>query len=130
MRVFHVFKIVQMVPNRATHHKYHLKTPEKLWFSGVFREYKMETLAKNGLNFCKRGRLLKFFFQNLQFIVHNKNACAITSQARNYKATIKFSFFPWVEWGGSLHSFFLFETCKIFQESLSGVWETLSKNTG
>ena len=28
---------------------YHLKTPENLWFSGVFREYKMRTLARNGL---------------------------------------------------------------------------------
>ena len=27
-----------------------LKTPEKLWFSGVFREYKMGTLAKNGIS--------------------------------------------------------------------------------
>ena len=26
-----------------------LKTPEKLWFSGVFRRYKMETLARKGL---------------------------------------------------------------------------------
>ena len=29
---------------------YPLNTPENLWFSGVFREYKMETLARNGLN--------------------------------------------------------------------------------
>ena len=28
---------------------YPLETPENLWFSGVFRGYKMETLAKNGL---------------------------------------------------------------------------------
>ena len=27
-----------------------LKTPENLWFSGVFRGYKMRTLARNGLN--------------------------------------------------------------------------------
>ena len=28
---------------------YPLKTPENLWFSGVFRGYKMGTLARNGL---------------------------------------------------------------------------------
>ena len=28
---------------------YTLKTPENLWFSGVFREYKMEILARIGL---------------------------------------------------------------------------------
>ena len=28
---------------------YPLKTPENLWFSGVFREYKMETLPISGL---------------------------------------------------------------------------------
>ena len=27
---------------------YPLKTPENLWFSSVFREYKMKTLVKNG----------------------------------------------------------------------------------
>ena len=27
---------------------YPLKTPENLWFSGVFRGYKMGTLARNG----------------------------------------------------------------------------------
>ena len=27
---------------------YPLKTPENFWFSGVFRGYKMETLARNG----------------------------------------------------------------------------------
>ena len=27
---------------------YPQKTPEKLWFSGAFRGYKMRTLAKNG----------------------------------------------------------------------------------
>ena len=34
---------------------YPLKTPENLWFSGVFRGYKMGTLARNGL------RALKFY---------------------------------------------------------------------
>ena len=29
---------------------YPLKTPENLWFSGVFRGYKMGTLAGSGLN--------------------------------------------------------------------------------
>ena len=29
---------------------YPLKTPESLWFSGLFREYKMGKLARNGLN--------------------------------------------------------------------------------
>ena len=29
---------------------YPLKTPENLWFSGVFRGYKMGTLARNGLS--------------------------------------------------------------------------------
>ena len=28
---------------------YLLKTPENLWFSGVFRGYKIGTLARNGL---------------------------------------------------------------------------------
>ena len=28
---------------------YHLKIPENLWFSGVFRGYKMGSLARNGL---------------------------------------------------------------------------------
>ena len=28
---------------------YPLKTPQNLWFSGVFRGYKIGTLAKNGL---------------------------------------------------------------------------------
>ena len=28
---------------------YPLKTPENLWFSGVFRGYKMGILARNGL---------------------------------------------------------------------------------
>ena len=28
---------------------YVLKTPENLWFSGVFRGYRMGTLARNGL---------------------------------------------------------------------------------
>ena len=28
---------------------YRMKTPENLWFSGVFRGYKMGALAKNGL---------------------------------------------------------------------------------
>ena len=28
---------------------YPLETPENLWFSGVFRGYKMGTLARNGL---------------------------------------------------------------------------------
>ena len=31
---------------------YPLKTPEKLWFSGLFREYKRGTLVKNGLKTC------------------------------------------------------------------------------
>ena len=29
---------------------YPLKTPENLWFSGVFWGYKMGTLARNGLS--------------------------------------------------------------------------------
>ena len=29
---------------------YPLKTPENIWFSSVFRGYKMGTLAGNGLN--------------------------------------------------------------------------------
>ena len=33
---------------------YPLKTPENPWFSGVFRRYKMRTLARNGLKFCAR----------------------------------------------------------------------------
>ena len=38
---------------------YPLKTPENLWFSDVFRWYKMGTLAKNGLiNSC-----IHFMFQ-------------------------------------------------------------------
>ena len=30
---------------------YPLKRPENLWFSSVFREYKMGTLARNGLSY-------------------------------------------------------------------------------
>ena len=30
---------------------YPLKTPENLWFSGVFRGYEIGTLARNELNF-------------------------------------------------------------------------------
>ena len=33
---------------------YPLKTPENLWFSGVFREYKMGTLARNRLKRCSK----------------------------------------------------------------------------
>ena len=33
---------------------YPLKTPENLWFSGVFRGYKIETLAKNGSMFRQK----------------------------------------------------------------------------
>ena len=33
---------------------YPLKTPESLWFSGVFRGYKMGTLAGNGLMSSKK----------------------------------------------------------------------------
>ena len=29
---------------------YPLKTPENLWFSGIFRGYKIGILARNGLN--------------------------------------------------------------------------------
>ena len=32
---------------------YPLKTLENLWFFGVFRGYKMGTLARNGLSFTK-----------------------------------------------------------------------------
>ena len=34
---------------------YPLKTPENLWFSGVFRRYKMGTLVRNELNEMKCG---------------------------------------------------------------------------
>ena len=38
-----------------------LKTPENLWFSGLFREYKIEILAKNGLRDCRHISLLSAF---------------------------------------------------------------------
>ena len=60
---------------------YPLKTPENLWFSGVFTGYKAETLAKNGLithvNFIKRhfleilSRLLKLIVL-VSLIMKNK----------------------------------------------------------
>ena len=31
---------------------YRMKTPENLWFSGVFRGYKMGALARNGVKNC------------------------------------------------------------------------------
>ena len=37
---------------------YPLKTPENFCFSGVFREYKIETMAKNGLFFPHSERFL------------------------------------------------------------------------
>ena len=40
---------------------YHLKTPENLWFSGVFRGYKMGTLARNGLKEGKIAHILNIF---------------------------------------------------------------------
>ena len=37
---------------------YPLKTPENLWFSGIFRGYKMGLLARNGLgNFTAKCQL-------------------------------------------------------------------------
>ena len=39
---------------------YPLKTPENLWFSGVFRGYKMGTSDRNGLNEFKRTNELIF----------------------------------------------------------------------
>ena len=39
---------------------YPLKTPENLWFSNVFRGYKMETLAKNGQSEAVREQLNPF----------------------------------------------------------------------
>ena len=40
---------------------YPLKTPENLWFFGVFRRYKMGTLAKNGLcSFYKQELFLTY----------------------------------------------------------------------
>ena len=68
MGVFHVFKIVQMVPNRATHHRYCLnlflanahnlyllRISEDHWFSAVLRWYKMGTSARNGWMLCLRN---------------------------------------------------------------------------
>ena len=37
---------------------YPLKTPENQKFSGVFRGYKMETLARNGLKWVESKKLL------------------------------------------------------------------------
>ena len=42
-----------------------MKTPEKLWFSGVFRGYKMGKLARNGLR--------NFAFQSLSKVMFKKN---------------------------------------------------------
>ena len=44
---------------------YHLKTPENQRFSGVFRGYKMETLARNGLT-------KRIFFQIKVFATVNR----------------------------------------------------------
>ena len=38
------------IPKNTRPHFISLKTPEKLWFSGVFRGYKMGTLTGNGLS--------------------------------------------------------------------------------
>ena len=48
---------------------YPLKTPENLWFSGVFRGYEMGTLARNGLMLhcemhSKECQVGEVFFQN------------------------------------------------------------------
>ena len=41
MGVFHVFWIVQMVPNRATHHRYAILNKSKYWAKNSFsREQK------------------------------------------------------------------------------------------
>ena len=42
---------------------YPLKTPENLWFSGVFRRYEMGTLAKNGLIQRRRIILTQSYLQ-------------------------------------------------------------------
>ena len=43
---------------------YSLKTPENLKFSGVFRGYKMETLARNGLNHFQEFPTISKKFQS------------------------------------------------------------------
>ena len=55
MSVFRFFKIVQMLPNGAKHHILHCqRTPKNFWFSGVFRGYKVVTLALNRLILTSR----------------------------------------------------------------------------
>ena len=44
---------------------YPLKTPENLWFSGVFREYKMGTLAGNGLNPLQRENYWRIIHETM-----------------------------------------------------------------
>ena len=45
---------------------YPLKPPENLWFSGVFRGYKMGTLARNGLSKSKGTKLKMFVHLHLR----------------------------------------------------------------
>ena len=45
---------------------YPLKTPENLWFSGVFRGYEMGTLTRNGLRIYLEARqVFQMIFQPL-----------------------------------------------------------------
>ena len=47
---------------------YPLKTPENLWFSGVFRGYKMVTSARNGLMIQIIHLQLNFHFYEIVFL--------------------------------------------------------------
>ena len=60
---------------------YPLNTPENLWFSGVFRGYKMETLTKNDLNrFCI---LIYCFHRQLRTLV-SKDRSVFRTQSNIY----------------------------------------------
>ena len=55
---------------------YPMKPPETLWFSGIFRGYKIETLARNGLKIygdpiCPRI-LIKYFYYKKLYISRPK----------------------------------------------------------
>ena len=43
----HIFHLKPFLANAPIF--YHLKTPERFWFSGVFRGYRMEKKTRNGL---------------------------------------------------------------------------------
>ena len=45
---------------------YPLKIPDNLWFSGVFRGYKMGTLARNGLNKIVKTILKRYYWSSVQ----------------------------------------------------------------